>query len=251
MKKKANSQAAKVASITRAAVAIVPPDGWTLRTPFGMQRLDATDTGRLVRLADVVSWLMEAPRELPCSVAVEKVCTSLEASGAVEWLCLLQESSYAKPLSVKDSFAYVPGFELGASEPEPSRDDIGLAGAVKYMRSHWGTSSTPDEVSGYGAHLLAPLAIRLDKAAELWGYGLGAAPVPDAAPVTEKTIKERLIEARRIRLESGVRGWAALAAKDVGLEPRKAGHILNPQKVKKTKATTLQNAWGGAGSGKS
>jgi hypothetical protein len=58
---------------------IMPPESWTAQSPHGLQRCDGTADGRLVRLADVVAWLMQS-RELPCLNAVESVCTDLARS---------------------------------------------------------------------------------------------------------------------------------------------------------------------------
>lgn len=171
MKSTFNNSGATVTSIKRGAVAIVPPEGWSLHSPLGMLCFDSTESGRLVRIADLVLWLMKtAP--LPCAVAVERVCNALESPDAANWLYLLDEAGYAKQLGAEHSFAYSPILSWWESEPPSSQNDVGLPGAIKNMREFWGTSSAPGATNWMGQHVLDPLAIRLDKAAELWGYGL-------------------------------------------------------------------------------
>ena len=58
---------------------IEPPEGsgWTVHGPHGSHRFKEGPGGRVVRLADVVRWLMNV-RELPLAVAVDRVCAALE-----------------------------------------------------------------------------------------------------------------------------------------------------------------------------
>ena len=162
---------------------IVPPDSWAAQTPHGLQRCDGTADGRLVRLAEVAAWLMQA-RELPCQNAVELVCTALEQMPtAANVLYLLSESSYASVMPASHSFFYLPIVPLSEDYPEGDDDDKGLAGALKYMRTFWGKSSAPGAGNWCGQHVLDPIAVRLSVAHRLWGYGRrGDEVVPEAAP---------------------------------------------------------------------
>lgn len=158
---------------------VAPPAGWELRSPHGLLRFDATPAGLLVRLADLVRWLMQE-RELPCAAAVGLVCDALAVHGADRWLYLLDEAGYAKQLPAGHSFAYSPSLSFWETAPPPSPDDAGIAGAIKHMRGYWAESATPGAGNVMGQHVLDPLAIRLDKAYELWGYGspVDEAPAP-------------------------------------------------------------------------
>ena len=155
---------------------IAPPTGWHPRTEHGLLRFDDTDAGRLVRLADLVAWLMDS-RELPCKPAVEMVCTALESNPrAAASLYLLSENGYAQPLPASHSFFYLP------SETTPP-DFVGLAGAVRCMRDYWAESPAPGAAEWFGQDVLDPLCIRLDMAFRLWGYGHRVDEVqPDDAP---------------------------------------------------------------------
>lgn len=169
---------------------IVPPESWAAQSPHGLQRCDGTADGRLVRLADVVAWLMQA-RELPCQNAVEVACTALErlpASGNA--LYLLSENGYANVIPASHSFYYLPMLSLSEDYPEGTAEDKGLAGALKYMRSYWGESSAPGAGNWCGQHVLDPLAVRLSLAHRLWGYGRrGGDVAQESTPGPAKAVK--------------------------------------------------------------
>lgn len=162
---------------------IAPPTGWHPRTEHGLLRFDGTDAGRLVRLADLVTWLMDS-RELPCKPAVEMVCTALESNpGAAASLYLLTESGYAKPLPASHTFYSEPLVSFWDAQPQGDDTDKGVVGAVKYMRDYWGESPAPGASKRMGKEVLDPLCIRLDVAFRLWGYGHRVDEVqPDDAP---------------------------------------------------------------------
>ena len=153
-----------------------PPEGWSLRSSFGMLRSDATPEGRLGRLADVVLWLMDK-REMPCGVAVALVCDALVLEATKSSLYLLDSAGYAKPLQETDYFGFeCINLDMWAYKPERKKEDEGVAGAVKYMRNCWGESSSPGATIFIGQEVLDPLAISLGKAFELWGYGKRCEP---------------------------------------------------------------------------
>lgn len=162
---------------------IAPPTGWQARTEHGLLRFDDTDAGRLVRLADLVTWLMDS-RELPCKPAVEMVCTALESNpGAAASLYLLTESGYAKPLPASHTFYSEPLVSFWDAQPQGDDTDKGVVGAVKYMRDYWGESPAPGASKRMGKEVLDPLCTRLDVAFRLWGYGHRVDEVqPDDAP---------------------------------------------------------------------
>ena len=139
-------------------------NGGRMSAPHGLQRCDGTADGRLVRLADVVAWLMQT-RELPCLNAVELVCTALAQSpSAGNALYLLSENGYANVLKATHSFFYLPIMVVGEDYPE---------------------SSAPGAGNWCGQHVLDPLAVRLSLAHRLWGYGRrGDDVAKESAPET-------------------------------------------------------------------
>lgn len=147
--------------------AVAPPQRWDVNSTHGKLRCDSTNAGRLARLEDVAVWLM-AQYELPPADATAWLCDSIEAEKPP--LYLLNESGFA--VALPDDRAFDPRFlVLGAYMPQSAAADCGLAGAVKHMRQYWDTA-TPSKSNYYGQSVLDPLAIRLDQAFALWGYGI-------------------------------------------------------------------------------
>jgi len=174
---------------------IEPPQGWKAQNPHGLQRLDSTDAGRLVRLADLVQWLMDT-KELPCKTATEAVCSVFERSpdAAAGWLFLLTEADFARPLPAGHSFFYLPIIAIDEPYPTGEATDKGLAGAIKYMREYWGQSASPNDDKWAGQHVLDPLAVRVDVAHLLWGYGRRVdetekTQAATPAPLSDKTVQ--------------------------------------------------------------
>ena len=146
--------------------AIAPPQGWDVDSNHGKLRCDSTNAGRLARLEDVAVWFM-AEHELPPADATAWLCDSIEAEKPP--LYLLNESGFAVAMPVDHAFDSRL-IVLGESMPPSAAADCGLAGAVKHMRQFWDTA-TPSKSNYYGQSALDPLAIRLDQAFALWGYG--------------------------------------------------------------------------------
>ncbi|APW46544.1 hypothetical protein [Rhodoferax antarcticus] len=198
---------------------IVPPDSWAAQSPHGLQCCDGTADGRLVRLAEVVAWLMQA-RELPCLNAVEWVYTALAQSPtAGDALYLLSENGYANVMKASHSFFYLPIMVVGEDYPVGTAEDKGLVGALKYMRSFWGESSAPGAGNWCGQHVLDPLAVRLSLAHRLWGYGRrGDEVVPGA--VTAVTTPATAVPVAKPVQRSAAQDAAVLAAlKAMGIDP--------------------------------
>jgi hypothetical protein len=146
----------------------VPPAGWSPTSAHGFMRCNATQDGRLMTLSALMTWLINTC-ELPGKIAVDRVCTALE-DGVV--LYMLHKSDYAEPLPANHSFHYMPFRSLSEVDPEPPSEDIGLVGAIKHIRMYWGASGLPGETDQMGQHVLDPLAVRLDDAGQIFGYGL-------------------------------------------------------------------------------
>ncbi|HEY9208974.1 MAG TPA: hypothetical protein VIP31_08070 [Acidovorax sp.] len=160
---------------------IIPVEGWELKGEHGHMAFDTTKAGRLVRLADLVQWLIDA-KELPCGMAVEDVCEKLQAPDAAAWLYMVTPGKMARPLTWKDDFSWHP--IIVGSDPAPDPADCGIAGAVRHMRSLWGSSASPSECEYIGANYLDPLSIRMDKAHALWDWGSVSAPDVGAVPAS-------------------------------------------------------------------
>lgn len=166
-------------SPTLATASITPPVEWEVQSPHGLLKADDTDAGRLVRLADLVLWLMKT-KEIPSRAAVEMVCSVLSEypSEAGNVLYLLSESDYARPLPHEHSFAWEPVTSFWESAPPVSDSDKGVSGAVKYMREYWSQSPAPGAGDWMGQHVLDALAIRMEVAHWVWGYATRPKLVP-------------------------------------------------------------------------
>lgn len=141
------------------------PQGWAVDKSHGQLQCDGTRAGRLARLADVACFVMDC-YSLPPIEATAWLCDSLEAASPA--LYLLNESGRAVALPPDHSFAWVP-FSWDV-QPAPKPADCGLPGAVKHMREYW-DSAKPGKAGYMGESQLDPLAIGLDDAFALWGFG--------------------------------------------------------------------------------
>lgn len=146
--------------------ALAYPQGWSPDKSYGQLQCDATKAGRLARLADVAHFVMEH-YDLPPSEATAWLCDSIEAASPE--LYLLSESGRARLITPEDRFDS-PMVILGVNLSPPDVANCGLPGAVKHMRQYW-DSETPGKSGWHGEGVLDPLAIRLDDAFSLWGYG--------------------------------------------------------------------------------
>lgn len=81
---------------TDSAPQIEPPEGsnWQPHSPHGLQRFKDGPGGNVVRLADVVRWLMSA-HHLPLLDAVDRVCSQLEGDSP-PLVYLLDANSWAR-----------------------------------------------------------------------------------------------------------------------------------------------------------
>lgn len=164
---------------------LIPAAGWALKGEHGHMAFETTKAGRLVSLKALVHCLMDS-QEMPCTMAVDAVCDKLQDPRAASWLYLVAHGKLAQPLAGDDDFSYLPVVTWDKRPSDPK--DCGVAGALAHMRDLWGASASPSECNYMGAHTLDPLAIRMDVAHALWGWGSvgtaeAVAPAPAPVPV--------------------------------------------------------------------
>lgn len=82
-----------------------PHGVWCLYSAGLYMRIDTTDAGRLVRLADVVRWVMYRD-ELPIVDAVKRVCAALESARPAPALFMAVEHLSASPVAPDNSFGF-------------------------------------------------------------------------------------------------------------------------------------------------
>lgn len=173
--------------------------------------------GRLVRLADVVEWLMQS-RELPLSAAVQAIAESLEKQGAKLTLYQARQGDYAQPATSEnvlgarrlirpaetvlrrpswasnwqgDRPAVPVHIPEKWAEPTPPGPEPAAVKAAKFILENWtrtwharppgaapGTPAQRQRFIGGPSDKAAALCVRLSDAVALWGFGLVATPEP-------------------------------------------------------------------------
>lgn len=208
----------KVVALRGQLQRIEPPDGWLVGSPYGHLRCDNTPAGRLVRLADVVRWLIGSPKELPRSAAVEAVCNALTPE-VYGHLYQLKNGGYAEPVAADSMWwfqtdaAHHQGIEKKAQDQRQKQFEAdrkgdwhseftntrpsyaamagraashkpagtnyiapapGLAALIARIKANWTQPPRKPELDPliHKREWLAGLAIQLDTAHALWGYGL-------------------------------------------------------------------------------
>lgn len=206
-----NQSGATVTPIRQQPPQIEPPEGvFDLRSAFGFMAFKEGNEGRLVRLAEVLRWI-EHSQSLPRVAALKKLCDGLqpEAMQWLYWLrdtdyatpvppdhlfgyktadelrleqisreqkCDQQqwENSQTNSLGVpRPQWNAVSGsltfVDQEATEP-------GLPALLKALQAYWtrkkfNAAAKVEILDDLRFKHLTPLAIRLDKAHEIWGYG--------------------------------------------------------------------------------
>jgi len=176
---------------------IEPPEGsgWQLHSPYGAQRFKDGPDGRLVRLADVVRWLMQA-RETSFANAVRAICAPLEGDTPPLLYRLDPMEDAAPDGYATEWFKYLSGYDdLHSLPPQVAN----ARAAARDVRATWlmmpgelsrlvngpgfpavydETKESPFEFSQRTGRAGGPkdLAVAFAVAHELWGWGAVVAP---------------------------------------------------------------------------
>lgn len=198
------TSASNVVQLRESVPAIDPEAEWNAQWNGCALRFSGSPTGRLVRLFDVVRWLMQTPRELPLAAAIDAVVSPFN-DGEVPPVYLLDPLSFAKPLlaSWSDTDKYFQSREaLLEGSPITSaisrlrdaliqpRELSRLVNSVAYPTEYDQISETPFEFMARTASPGAYLAVELSTANRLWGWGRVVGPVVDATPLIPGTWPE-------------------------------------------------------------
>ena len=253
------TQKSRLAKADKAAEAerqtISPPDGWALQSPFGYMRYDATPAGLLVRVAEVLRWLEKA-HSLPRVAALKAMCEAMPPD-VVNSLFWLRHNDYAKAVPGSFMWGFATAAQIEAKrkadtenrifrdlkrkrdypnadivfvtpkiKPTPCATEPGLPALLKILGKYWKQSrrtrlSTCDILDDPTTTNLVNLAIRLDKAAALWGYGCSKTDqaIDAVAGPVEWTGQMLLAQQTALKL-SGVKAYTETLSEMSGLAVR-------------------------------
>lgn len=178
---------------------IDPLNGWQPHSPYGLQRFKDGPDGRVVRLADVVRWLMQA-REMSFASAVRAVCAPLEGNAPPlvyrldpvedakaedepsKWLRFFSGTEDLEELPPRVARARLAARDMKASWLMKPHELVRLVNVPGGSTEYDETKETPFEFSERSDRVGGPctLAVSFAEAHALWGWG--TVTVPDAAP---------------------------------------------------------------------
>lgn len=267
-----------------------PPGSWQLNTAFGYMACDKSPAGRLVRLADVLRWI-ESTQSIPRVEALDVLCEAMppEIMQGLHWV---QPGNYSKPVPVDYGFGYKSatqikkdvaqanhaaiqralktnqntwgGFRsefcfqsgrIAYKPPEPT--EPGLPALLKALNRSWSSlkfnrAATVDILDDPRVSSLTQLAITLEKAAEIWGYGRVLATV-DSTPQTFSELvtfrkanpgspwfqNQRDILKTEVKSRTGQYGARAGIAAEFGFSVSRVGDLIN-EKFESKRVQPLQ-----------
>lgn len=203
-------------------------DQWRPESAGLSMQADATEAGKLVRLADVVLWLIVA-KELPRKVAVEKLCDALEAASTPPALFLAQDGAYAMPADDaafgyytearlaearevdaqqrrREADPWLPERQGGYAAARPSEDWQPLTGRNRRVVRHLGRRDLSKVVPVLPG---VPAALRLMR--NNWMWARRRAVSSDAEAFSHARLPGRAI-AVRIADAARIWGWGAGAS---------------------------------------
>jgi hypothetical protein len=172
---------------------LIPADEWALKGKHGYMAFDGTDAGRLVLLQDIVQWRMQSK---PCTlcIAVKDVIDDLSATWAAQWLYIVKPGDYAQQMRADDCFSAECSY-WESLKADSVNQSSGLTGLLHAMRENWCADGwpSPEQVKRKGLQLLESVAIRMDVAHALWGWGsVGAAEAAAPAPAPVAAVADPL-----------------------------------------------------------
>lgn len=217
-------------------VNIEPEEGYDTHSRFGLARCGPAANDCLVRLADVLRWLMAKPRDLPFASALEEVCTRIDEA-SIAHVYQVNAMDYAKAVAVDSPWNR---FFDHDEEQDWTYEKRSALNCVRRMRGEWlgdkywmakvlnDSEHAPHEYDPFTESLFdywerkgsggaGAYAIRITAANALWGWGkvaqtdvealghVGSAP---AAAITEADVTDwpslvqyRLVSARLVGSE--------------------------------------------------
>lgn len=182
------------------ATKIEPSEGWKVQTHDSFLRSGSGDDDRLVRLYDVVAWLMRE-EELPLKKAVDAVCDAVEEIDADAIFYASDASDYAHLSNTPNPFAkfrdeaHTPASIMRAEWLMPVHELAWLVNTKGHPVAFDRDKETPFEFMGKNPSSMYAVTHRL--ANELWRWGrvvnqekdVSRVELPANQPHTKKQIK--------------------------------------------------------------
>ncbi len=184
-----------------AADAVEPLEGWEVKSRYGFMRCGADPGDRLVSVYDVIDWLMKT-RELPLGVAVDGVCCALEKNGD-SGVYFLSNEDYATAVGLGSGFAKFRSKEdttasrLKAALLMKAHDLRRLVNAPGEDVEFNASEQTPYEFVKQTQGGGLALAVSIQKAFELWGWGRKASACDEAMQVVTQSGWSEIVAIKR------------------------------------------------------
>ncbi|GAB4088516.1 hypothetical protein [Hydrogenophaga soli] len=168
------------------APAIEPEEGWVSTWNGRALRFKAGPAGRLVRLAEVVKWLMRPPHELPLAEAVRQVISKVEQAGSGFVAYGLDQVDFARPMpsgwdagaryfhdaeyleKFTPAVASVHGLQSWLMDPRELSRGVNAPG---FPTEYDSGTETPFEFYEREPHGAGLVAVDFATAHSLWGWG--------------------------------------------------------------------------------
>ena len=260
---------------------VLPPDDWALDGKFGHMAFEVGNTGRLVRLADVLRWL-QASRALPRSEALKLLCDGMPGE-VMGWLYRVELTNWAVSVPAADTFGFLTAAQITARKDKDAREhsqalfrrhqqngrystpmtvnngristgeypaptEPGLPALLKRLNAYWRllewNRNAGCDMLDEPRSILTTLAIPLDKAHEFWGYGtVVTAPLSaEKQPASKEWTGERLAAHRAVFEADGKAAPMKRLAAFTGLSDRKIRRLIEAVEAPKTDVK-LNSVW--------
>lgn len=207
---------------------------------FGAERIAPGADGEVVRLADVVRWLMNKEQTVRVDAVEQWLLPMLEAKSPE--LYLLQQGGFGRSIEGMEWFATGSGdpgqqgwrsHEGRLHRRMATSCGEGLRGAVAWLRGVWACEKNADDVLDRAVTRGARLAIRKADARVFWGW-LPAGEAADAAASSQTLAGadgevwsgERLKKRRDELIGMGVKKHMKQLTLESGLPDRKIRHLI-------------------------
>jgi len=250
------TSASNVVPLRESVPVIEPEEGWSVYWKECLLRTNGAPEGKLVRLADVVRWLMKK-QEFPLGRAVNQVCEELERASPPPLFNISSpddgSDGYARLAFSEDESPWERFIRFTPEEARLPRMQRLYARQAKALRDVWlmrrhdlaRLVNTPGEEAVYDERQTAfewsesrlsvegRVAVTFADAHRLWGWGKVTAPAVDAVdkPVESEWTPERLWDTLSRFKGDGKKAPMKRLSELSGIPDREIRRLIEPLKV--------------------